>query len=328
MKYSCKNCDCRILGVPFFDERKEFRRLNDDIVSKYPHLEECDKRVPGGRLVFRTDSRELKIEILLDRIYHDRGMSFYQANVGNIFFGHGPGKKAGGILSAEDCFNENSIYGSYKLNGELTEVTVFLPRNPQVVDIFITVDDDAQILPPEKFSVEKPFLFYGSSITENGHTSACNSYSAVVSRWFDADYYNFGFSGAAKGEPEIAEYMSGIDCSVFFYDYDHNAPDAVHLEKTHETFFKIFRKNHPFTPVIMTSRPANDCSDFYKRREIVKNTFLNALKCGDRNVYFIDGESFFDEIDREIATTDMTHPNDLGHYFMAKKYKQVLDTIL
>ena len=68
----------------------------------------------------------------------------------------------------------------------------------------------------------------------------------------------------------------------------------------------------------MTSRPANDTDETDLRAAIVRETYENALKSGDRNVYFIDGLTLFGDVDPALCTTDRTHPNDLGHYQIAK----------
>jgi hypothetical protein len=57
-------------------------------------------------------------------------------------------------------------------------------------------------------------------------------------------------------------------------------------------------------------------------------TYQNALKAGDENVYFIDGEVFFGEYDRELCTVDRIHPNDLGFYRMAQVIEPVIKSIL
>ncbi len=326
--YNFRECACKLYGVPFFEERNELRRLSDEIVTKYTHLETFDKRICGARLRFRTDSRKIKIRVELDSVYPDRGMSFYQANVCNAFIGKYPNDKYLGIVSAPNSYDDNFVEETFEKSGECEDITVFMPRNPYVKDITISVEDDAEITAPAEYAHPLPVVYYGSSITENGHTSSSNAYNALLSRWLDTDYYNLGFSGSARGEKELAEYIGKIRMSIFVYDYDHNAPTSEHLKATHESFFRIFRSFQPDTPVIMLTRPAEDCSDYNERREIIRTTYENALKNGDKNVYFIDGKTYFDGIDREICTTDRTHPNDLGHYFMAKKIYPLMKELL
>ena len=327
-EYNFRNCPCRIYGIPNFDRTSVFRRLNDNLLKLFPHLEEADKRPTGARIRFRTDSEHFSIRVKLDRVYPDRGMSYYQANVGNVFLGKGSSSKYIGIVSAPDSYNDNFIYAEFTKKKDTNDVTVFLPRNPRVIDIFIGVDDEAQILSPTPYTYETPVVFYGSSITENGHTSSSNAYTALLSRWLDSDFLNFGFSGMAKGEPEIAEYISGFRMSAFVFDYDHNAPDWIHLNNTHENFFLRFREKQPDTPVIMLTRPNDDCEDAFKRRSVIYTTYKNAVNRGDKKVYYIDGRSYFSDIDREACTTDLTHPNDLGHYCMALKIYEILKDII
>ncbi|MBQ3554213.1 MAG: hypothetical protein IJA08_05980 [Clostridia bacterium] len=176
----------------------------------------------------------------------------------------------------------------------------------------------------------KPVLFYGSSITEGAHTTRpSNAYTALLSSWLDFDYYNLGFSGGAKGNPEIADFINTLDISAFVLDYDHNAPDVAHLEATHEPFFKKIREKNPNLPILMMTSPDFDYApDKAERREVVRKTYENAVAAGDKNVYFLDGETFFGTEDRHSCTSDTCHPNDLGHYRMAKVILPVMRKML
>ena len=117
--------------------------------------------------------------------------------------------------------------------------------------------------------------------------------------------------------------------SVFVYDYDHNAPNPDHLQKTHEPFFLRFREKQPNTPVIMMTRPKTAYTDDEKRRrDIVRKTYDNAVNRGDKNVYFLDGETFYGDVDRDLCTVDGIHPNDLGFYRMALAIEPLLKKLL
>ena len=73
-------------------------------------------------------------------------------------------------------------------------------------------------------------------------------------------------------------------------------------------------------PVFMLSRPDYDnAPELSKRnREVIRKTYANAIERGDKNVYFLDGESFFGTLGRDMCTVDGCHPNDLGFYRMAE----------
>ena len=61
-----------------------------------------------------------------------------------------------------------------------------------------------------------------------------------------------------------------------------------------------------------------------RRREIIRATYRRAVENGDRNVYFIDGETLFGGDLYDSCTVDGCHPNDLGFYRM---YKHVLPVL-
>lgn len=322
-KYTFHDPGMLIEGLYGFESTGRFRRYTDGIVASYPYLAEADAKCTGVRARFRTDSRSVKIELRVSNRYVDRGMSFYQANVAYAYVGDYSSSVYKGIITADNTYDSEVLSIVFENEG-LNDVTVFFPRNPTVEDVAVYLDDTAEFLPPTPHKIEKPFVFYGSSITEQGHTSTPLAYASLLSRFFDADFYNFGASGCARGEKEVAEHIGGIPKSVFFYDYDHNAPTPEHLENTHEAFFNAFRAKDPFTPVIMTSRPANDTPDFRRREAAVRRTYENAVDKGDKNVYFIPGEALFGDVDPAICTTDMTHPNDLGHYLIAKTLERFI----
>jgi hypothetical protein len=114
--------------------------------------------------------------------------------------------------------------------------------------------------------------------------------------------------------------MADLDVSVFVMDYDHNAPSVDHLLYTHERLFKIIRNGSPQLPVILVSKPDfdNNVEDNILRRDIIYSTYLHAVKQGDKNVYFIDGQRLFKDENRDACTVDGCHPNDAGFLRMAE----------
>lgn len=142
----------------------------------------------------------------------------------------------------------------------------------------------------------------------------------------DCDHINLGFSGNGKGELFIAEYIAGLDMSACVLDYDYNAPDEAHLKATHEPFFKAIRSKHPRLPVVFISSP--NTALFTERRAIIKQTYENAVSAGDKNVWFIGGETMYGVKDRDACIVDGTHPNDFGFMRMAKTIYPVLKKAL
>lgn len=78
----------------------------------------------------------------------------------------------------------------------------------------------------------------------------------------------------------------------------------------------------------MMSRPHFDYDENeLQRLEVVKTTYENALRDGDKNVYFIDGRDLMKAVGSE-GTVDDCHPTDLGFASMAKAIGDVLEKIL
>lgn len=205
--------------------------------------------------------------------------------------------------------------------GGMQDLIIDFPLYNDVDKLFIGVSDKALFETPAGYGRRVPVVYYGSSITQGGCASRPgNSYQAMLSRALDCDYINLGFSGSAKGEQIMARYIAGLEMSAFVFDYDHNAPDAEHLARTHEPFFLTVREAHPDTPVIIISKPDVINVDpeaersFAVRRDIIRKTYENALSRGDKNVYFIDGASIFGDDPLRSCTVDTCHPTDLGFF--------------
>lgn len=332
-RYTYLDSPLRVLGVPHFEEKRVLRRLPEEIANRYCGVLGAWPRVglrcAGGRLAFRTNSETLKIGVELSTLSPDIGMAIFACQSVNVLVGNYPNLRYAGLVSPAKYENK-SFEGVVRKSSRMEDVTLYLPMAELVENVWVEIDDGAEIEAPTPPKHSRPLVFYGSSITEGAH--ACHpfsSYTALLSQRLDVDYYNFGFSGSAKGQLDIAEYTTTLDMSAYIMDYDHNAPDVEYLQKTHEPFFRFIRERKPDTPIVITSLPNFEHKPQAKeRREVIRATYERAVADGDKNVYFIDGETFFGTEERYLCTTDTCHPNDLGHYLMAKGYEPILRKIL
>ncbi len=217
------------------------------------------------------------------------------------------------------------------LPGGMRHYVLYLPLYNGFRQFSLGFEPGAKIGGGRTPRIEKPMVFYGSSITQGGCATKTGScYTNLLARRLDAALHCLGFSGRAKGEPAMAECIAAMDMSVFIMDYDHNAPDAAYLAATHEPFFRIIREKQPELPIVLMSRPDFDQDPALcrERRSVILRTYVNALNAGDRHVYFVDGESCFGPSDRDMCTVDGCHPNDLGFLRMADALEPVLRRIL
>ena len=197
---------------------------------------------------------------------------------------------------------------------------MYFPLYNAVNSLEIGLDEQASVCEGKRYREIKPIVYYGSSITQGGCASRPdNCYQALISKWNNIDYINLGFSGCARGEEAIADYLPTIESSLFVCDYDYNANTPEDLEKTHYRLYERYRAVRPDTPILFISRPNFKGTEEDKLREgVVCGTYERAKAQGDNNVYFLAGKTLFGP-DRENCTVDGCHPNDLGFYRMAKK---------
>ena len=330
MIFSYKDAPIKVFGVPNFEKTKTFERVPKELREKLPSLSFLGRRTPGARVCFRTNSPWFKVKIELENVSPDIGLSIYTCQSAFVYLGKRETSKLLGIVNPSN-YGITSFERTFKKGEGEDEVTIFVPRNEVVKNVEIEIEDGYEIFAPTPYKYSRPAIFYGSSITEcAAAANPCASYNALISRHLDLDFYNLGFSGNCKGEDEMADFINTLDFSIFVYDYDHNAPTPEHLEKTHERFFKRIREKNQDMPVIMITRPtATFDEDAIRRRDIVKKTYENALKNGDKNVYFIDGEDFFRDFgDKEVCFVDTVHPTDLGFYKMAEIIEPVISRAL
>ncbi len=316
----------------WFEEGKGFLKMPTQIAEQIsPGVAWGSRCTAGMRILFSTDAKFIKLSAKL----YAKCLMNHMALVGSAGFTlcedvNGKEKFAGNFVPSLDV-SEADMVAQVNLNGDkMRNYILYLPLYSGVQNLTLEFNEGATIGEYNKYMDKDPILYYGSSITQGGCASKPNNcYQAYVSEWLKVDQLILGFSGSARAEDKMIEYLAGVDCSVFVCDYDHNAPTVEHLQNTHEKLFKAFRANpkHANTPVVFVSMP-----DGYKpfgdvRFEIIKKTYQNALNAGDKNVYLIDGREFYPKEILEHCSVDSCHPTDLGFYFMAKKIYEVLKTL-
>ncbi len=287
----------------------------------------------GGRVRFKTDSKYIAIVAKMSLIAKNPPYPV-SGSAGFDLYTEIDGKQhyvTSFIPKYDIKDNEYFKSEAYTPMPEMREYTLNLPYYSSINELKIVLMDNAELLPPREYKYKKPIVYYGSSITEGACASRPgNTYEAIISRELDCDFINLGFSGQAKGEKEIAEYISGLDMSIFVYDYDHNAPDAEHLRATHKPMFDIIRKAQPDLPIICVSAPIPHKFQIRdERRKVIMDTVNEAKASGDKNVYFIDGADFNKGVYApECTTVDGVHPTDYGFSLMAKAIGKAIEKVL
>lgn len=280
----------------------------------------------GGTVRFRTDSPYIELQALLKN-WHDFPTMPRSGSAGFDWYTEIAGKEhfcgniaptyaaASGQQFVEACLETNCK------PGQMQSFTLHLPRMAGIKSLKLGFAPESELLPPLPHKISLPVIFYGFHLTQGSSASRpATAYSTLLCRKVDAPEVNLGFCGSCKGEIVMAEIIASLKAAALIIDYDYNAPQADFLRKTHEPFLKKIREKQPDLPVIILTRCTQIDST---RRDIIYQTYANALKDGDKNIYFIDGGKILETL-RENADVDGCHPNDLGFYEI---YKCILPTL-
>ena len=322
--YDAEEEPFKIYGI--FRENGRFCRMPEAVAKTVNEgVSILNTNTAGGRVRFRTNSSYVAISAKMGVL----GKMPHFALTGSIGF---------------DIYANNVYRGTYKPPFDIEdgyesvveledstekEITINFPLYSDVKKLFIGLSKDADINSAAPYRNRKPIVYYGSSITQGGCASRPGmAYQAIISRNLNLDYVNLGFSGSAKAEKNISEYIKNLPMSVFVYDYDHNAPSVEHLSNTHERMFKEIREQNPDLPIIILPRPKYCITEEEKiRLRIIQATYENAINSGDRNVYFIDN-SMLMELCKNDGTVDNCHCTDLGFFSMADKVGKIIEKLL
>lgn len=282
----------------------------------------------GGRVRFVTDSPYIAVHLKLNSAYKMPHFAFSGSVGCDLYSGS---RYIGTFMPRVDVQKEYENIIDLPLGGE-HEYTINMPLYSGIDKMYVGIKNGCVLKAANGYKHTKPIVYYGSSITQGGCASRPgNAYQSIVSRELDCDFINLGFSGSAKAEAAMADYIAGLDMLAFVYDYDHNATTVQEYKSTHERMFKIIREKNPNLPILMMTRPKYHLSAQEKERiDVMMNTYNNAVAAGDKKVYFIKGPDLLSESVREAALVDNCHPNDAGFVSMAQavleKLKQILKT--
>ena len=326
--YSLPHSAFSLYGI-FYDEKEQcFARMNCAIADSLGEgIGTLSRHTAGGRLRFATDSSVLQLTVKYDFLWlmshmpltGSSGFSlFEETEKGEIFI-----KNLAPISSDAYGFTaETPLQG-----GVIRNYILYFPLYNDVKEITIALDKNAQVKAGKKYRDELPILYYGSSITQGGCASRPDhAYQSLIAKRNNIDYINLGFSGNAKGEDVMVDYLASINCGLFVCDYDHNAPNAEHLKNTHYRLYQRYRKMRHDTPILFLTRPdITGDVEGEERHKIVFDTYQKAKKDGDKNVYFLSGKKFYGKKNRWDFAVDGCHPTDFGFVKMADKiYKKMI----
>ncbi len=317
----------RVYGTKMVDGR--YRRMSEAVAHATNNgVREMHTHTAGARVRFVTDSPRIAIRVVIDDFLLQPRTSVCGSASLDVYL---DGEYCNTFIPPHDPLAVKNGYESV-IETHLTkkaEVLIHFPLFANVTRLFVGVEEGSAVEAAAEYTLTKPVVCYGSSITHGACASRPgNCYENILARMLDCDFLNLGFSGSACGEDAIATYIATLDMSAFVLDYDHNSPSPASLSRHHERFFKIVREAQPTLPILMLSRPQpRPNAEERERLAVVRATYENALAAGDKNVYFIPGTELMWEMKNE-GLVDNVHPNDAGFLNMARVIAPVLRKML
>jgi hypothetical protein len=316
-------------------------RMYDDVTDHYDRLPQLTANVNGGvhamrhhtsgmMFRFKTNSRKLVFKWIP---YNE-----------NLAMDHMPATGVSGI----DVYGFDKKKGKwlYKATGRIRdakaggnlqvwwqagdECLVNLPLYNGLKAFSLGIDTNATIeaLGPRKSGVDRPVVFYGTSITHGGCASRPGlAFVNRIGRDLDVPVVGLGFSGSGLMEYELSDVIGRIDASCYVLDCLWNMND-IQWKNNYEPFIRNLRKKRPTTPIIMAGR-----CDFkglgwgYERTEVsTKKLYEKLIAEGWKDLHFLPKDDMLGD-DFE-GTVDGVHPNDLGMERLAKTYGKAVKEAL
>jgi hypothetical protein len=318
-------------GLPFWQEDGILRRLPLRMQAAVPEgVWGLAQHTSGARLRFASDTTALGIRARFNALGYMNNMP-RSGQVGIDLWVDGeywrPAFPATNAIDFCELFFDN-------MPRQRREYCLYLGLYAPIEVMALGVDDEATLEAPAPFALDKPVVYYGSSITQGGcATRAGMSYQAIVSRALNVDFVNLGFSGAGRGEPALAEAVSEIDAACYVMDWAQNCPTIEEFSSRYAPFIEIIRRDHPDAPIVCIT-PIWSQSELWggnaknaEMREVVREVVIQRHAAGDANVTLVEGWDLLGPENRD-GLVDASHPNDIGFVSMARGLEPVLREVL
>lgn len=217
-------------------------------------------------------------------------------------------------------------------DGSEREYLAYLPLYDGVEKLAIGVDSTATLSAPKvvTFKSRKPFVFYGTSITQGGCASRPGmAYSSILGRWFDCEAINLGFSGNARMDRSMLEAIKRIDAEKYVIDCLPNCTQKIIQDSSYH-FMSTLAKERPEVTIYMvenigfTDRHVNQrtAKDLVEKNQLWYDLYKRLRKEGYKNVKYIPAKGLVGADDEH--SVDGAHLTDLGFLRMAEGLKKHL----
>ena len=212
-----------------------------------------------------------------------------------------------------------------------TPCLVNLPLYNGIKTFTLGIDPEASVspLPPRASGIDKPVVFYGTSITQGGCASRPGmSFVNIVGRDLDVPVVNLGFSGSGLMELEMSEHLAAIDASCYVLDcvWNMRSMTTDAFRDRYETFIRNLRARRPDVPIVMAGMSDVYCGGPNDKDACVRALYERLVAEGWTNLVHLPKDGMYSG-DFE-GTVDGTHANNLGMRSLARVYGKAVKQAL
>lgn len=231
-------------------------------------------------------------------------------------------------------YTETTIINN--MDPEWREYMLYLSLYDGTDSVYVGIDSDYELTDPTVNlpRVDKPVVFYGTSILQGGCANrAGNCHTNILRRRLNRDMINFGFSGNGQLDLEIAEVLAAVpDPAMYVLDFVPNCSDEQ-IDTLMVPFVEILEKAHPGIPMLFVEDPNFPHKRFDKhirnevdrRNGLMRNQY-EKLAARYPNFYYLPADDIMGH-DGE-ATVDGLHFTDMGFTRFANLLEPILNEIL
>ncbi len=197
---------------------------------------------------------------------------------------------------------------------------VNLPLYNGIKTFALGLDKDAKVdaLGPRKSGIDKPVVFYGTSITHGGCCSRPGlAFPSIVGRDLDVPIVNLGFSGSGRMEMEMSEHLAAIDASCYVLDCLWNMREPL-VKERYEPFIRNLRAKRPGVPIVMAEQCDVYCKGPSSKDQFMRSIYEKLIAEGWKNLVYLPKTNMY--VGDHEGTVDGCHPNDWGMMSMAAAF--------
>ena len=214
--------------------------------------------------------------------------------------------------------------------GEKCLVNLPLYNGVKSFSLGVATNASVTALGPRRSGVDKPVVFYGTSITHGGCCSRPGlAFVNIVGRRLDVPVVNLGFSGSGVMELEMSEHLAKIDASCYVLDCLWNMGSAAakpspgrNVEENYEPFIRNLRAKRPGVPIVMAEQCDVFCGGPNEKDRFIKGLYDRLVAEGWKNLVYLPKTKMY--VGDLEGTVDGCHPNDWGMMSLADAFGEAV----